>query len=144
MIAENPLDKRLMLSQHAKKRRSSISGSIDMQQKEGYNMSKFSEWTDGLAVGGYVTESSSFSPRIIKVERITKTLIVAGGRKYRRSDGGLVAGDRWSGITIRAITDTDRAKIRAVRIERKFHEVFDNIKSVEMMAKMLGQYELAM
>lgn len=74
------------------------------------------EWLANLKVGDEVVVDSSTSLcgglSIVKVERLTKTLIsVSDGRRYRRSDG-IAPGDGYSRSHIEEPTDEIREKIR--------------------------------
>ena len=70
---------------------------------------------DLVVVKGNITDIKTLS----KIDRVTKTLIVIGYRRFRRSDGQLVGRDDWHYANIRPATDEDIERIKKDREKRE-------------------------
>ena len=70
---------------------------------------------DLVVVKGNITDIKTLS----KIDRVTKTLIVIGYRRFRRSDGQLVGRDDWHYANIRPATDEDIERINKDREKRE-------------------------
>lgn len=74
---------------------------------------------ENLKVGDFVVVSGSLiiGDELRRVERLTKTQIVVGNRRYRKKDGRLVGEGNWYYGFIKPATEKDIERIN--RIKRK-------------------------
>lgn len=70
---------------------------------------------DLVVVKGNITDIKTLS----KIDRVTKTLIIIGYRRFRKSDGRLVGQDGWHYANIRPATDEDIERINKDREKRE-------------------------
>lgn len=78
------------------------------------------DWLSSLEVGSEVFVYSPWvTGAIKKVERLTRTMVFVGNRRYHRATGREVGGDRWGVYGISPVTQEIRDKqLRKVLIER--------------------------
>lgn len=65
-----------------------------------------------LQAGDEVLVVNNYSEAVTKVERVTNNYVVIGRSKYRKSDGCLVGGDKWTNEHIYVATPDDVKRIR--------------------------------
>lgn len=70
---------------------------------------------DLVVVKGNITDIKTLS----KIDRVTKTQIIIGYRRFRKSDGQLVGRDDWHYANIRPATDEDIERINKDREKRE-------------------------
>jgi hypothetical protein len=59
------------------------------------------------------------SRRIVTVERTTKTQIVSGGGKFRKSNGGYVGADRWAACNVTVPKPNELEEVRDLQLHTK-------------------------
>jgi hypothetical protein len=74
------------------------------------------EWLASLKAGDEVLISNRWHPHIVKVERVTATLIVAGNQRFRKASGSCLGGSSWDRSYLRPVTQQDRNNFEATRL----------------------------
>lgn len=98
-----------------------------------------SEFLDNLKVGDEVAYHAKydFNDAILKVVRITNTMIVVGDknhigeiyeRKFRKTDGRLVGGDMWSMSWIGEPSQIFKDSIQLLKVKNKAADYIKRIK----------------
>lgn len=77
------------------------------------------EWRDNLKVGDRVVIGGYTADTISSVERLTETLIITNGGKFRRRDG-CSPGNGWHRNTLQEPTPEVVDRIRQENLARKF------------------------
>jgi hypothetical protein len=74
------------------------------------------EWLASLKAGDEVLADDRWHPTIDTVERVTATQIIAGNRRFRKSDGYALGRDSWSRVRIRPVTQKDRDRFEEAHL----------------------------
>lgn len=91
---------------------------------------------EGVKVGDELVYKQYFSlDRIVKVENVTKTMVVCNnGVRFRVSDGYAVNGDRWTSTSVRKPKDAEEVqKIKNALLAFKYIQVIK--ENIDNMAK---------
>lgn len=78
---------------------------------------------DMVIIKGNITDVKTLST----IDRVTKTQIIIGYRRFRKSDGQLVGRDDWHYANIRPATDED---IEQINKEREKRELIKHLNGV--------------
>ena len=81
--------------------------------------------------GRYIADS-----RIVKVTRLTKTQVIVGLDKFRKSDGRSVGGSAWDTISVTIPKEGEIEKIREARLHRKLAYDISDACQINLLRKM--------
>jgi len=79
-----------------------------------------------------ISGNATVIDRIAKIERSTKTMVMAAGYKFNRESGRLVGGGAWSSLGIKPATQEDIERIRKESRLRKICNVLHGTKWKEL------------
>ena len=78
---------------------------------------------DDIKVGDVVILQTPYRSTIEKVTSVAKTIVCAGGRRFRKDDGGQYGGDKYTSAFVRRGTNEEIKKIQDEALRKRYHRL---------------------
>lgn len=91
------------------------------------------EWLSSLAEGSEVLITSNWvKPRLAKVDRVTKTMVMVGSTRFNRQTGRQICDDRWGANQLQQVTDEFRELHNRAALKEKILGALDSATTEEL------------